>query len=257
MASPDAALRRAILAVEDGRRRSRRPEDRTLATDLLAELAPLLADLIEGADVSDRLIAVERLVGNRWFVDSAPFEEGLAKWHAFRKRYEPGGDERVAAASAEQGHGDPSPVGATRREPDLRVAALGIWIHGRQDEHATDFWDANWLRVTARCAEEGGSAAVHGPILHLTELEAFMQECAGLHRALDGTATLDCAEPNLGMTLSASDRRGGIRADVSLTPDHLRQEHTFAFDIDQSYLPDIIRQIRGVLERFPLRGERE
>lgn len=258
----DRILARSILALEEGRRDSSRPEDRRLATDLLAELAPLLSDLVDGGDVSDRLVAVERLVGNRWFVDIAPFEEGLEEWHSFRKRYESVAEEPVADASGERGRSvDRSQVGSmpiagATEEPDLRVGGLCLWIHGRADRHATEFWDANWLRVTARCVEGGGSVAVQGPILHLTELEAFVEECAELHRAPDGTATLDCAEPNLRLTLSASDGRGGVRAEASLTPDHLRQRHAFGFDIDQSALPDIIRQIRSIIERFPLRGRR-
>ena len=64
-------------------------------------------------------------------------------------------------------------------------------------------------------------------------------------------------EPNLGVDLSASDSRGTIEAEIRLTPDHLQQEHSFRFTIDQSYLPGIIKGLRKVLERFPLRGNPE
>jgi len=35
--------------------------------------------------------------------------------------------------------------------PDLKLEGLQIWIHGRQFPDAADYWDGNWLRVTAHC----------------------------------------------------------------------------------------------------------
>ncbi len=139
-------------------------------------------------------------------------------------------------------------------EPDIEIASLRIWVHGRQFEDSQDYWDANWLRVTAHCAQGGGSTLVHGSILHVGELASFASECEALHGSFQGKAELSCMEPNLGVELSASDSRGTIEAEVRLTPDHLAQEHTFRFSIDQSYLPGISRGLRGVLARFPLRG---
>ena len=54
-------------------------------------------------------------------------------------------------------------------DPDIKIAALKIWVHGRQFEDAQDYWDGNWLRVTAHCGADGGSALAHGSILHLGE----------------------------------------------------------------------------------------
>ncbi|MFC4159857.1 hypothetical protein [Chitinimonas lacunae] len=36
-------------------------------------------------------------------------------------------------------------------EPDLLIAGLRVWIHGSQFPNAVDYWDGNWLRVTAYC----------------------------------------------------------------------------------------------------------
>jgi hypothetical protein len=140
-------------------------------------------------------------------------------------------------------------------EPDIEIAALRIWVHGRHCEDPEDYWDANWLCVTAHCAEGGGSVRADGTILHLSELATFNAECAKLHETLKGKAELSCMEPNLGVELTASDSRGGIEAEVRLTPDHLTQEHSFRFAIDQSYLPGILKGLRKVLADFPVRGQ--
>ena len=142
-------------------------------------------------------------------------------------------------------------------DPDVKIAGLKLWIHGRQYEEAEDFWDGNWLRTTARCAEGGGSATAYGPILHLSELVTFLNECELLSTRLEGEAKLSCMEPNLRVDLSSSDSSGGIRAVVHLTPDHRTQVHTFEFAIDQSYLPGIITGIRGILAEYAMRGKPE
>lgn len=141
-------------------------------------------------------------------------------------------------------------------DPDVEIAALRLWVHGRQFEDAQDYWDGNWLCVTAHCSEGGGSVHVYGPFLHLSEVAGFVAECARLQETLSGKAELSCIEPNLGVDLSVSDSRGHIEAEVRLTPDQLTQEHRFWFAIDQSYLPGIITGLSKVLARFPLRGGR-
>jgi hypothetical protein len=140
-------------------------------------------------------------------------------------------------------------------EADVTIAALRIWVHGRQFEDSQEYWDANWLRVTAHCGAGGSSVRAHGSFLSLSELASFVAECARLHETLKGKALLPCMEPNLGVELTATNVRGTIEADIRITPDHLTQEHVFRFTIDQSYLPGIMRDIRGVLAKLPVRGE--
>ncbi len=49
---------------------------------------------------------------------------------------------------------------------------------------------------------------------------------------------------------------GHIAIEVPVTPDHLNQRHWFRFEIDQSYLPPLVRQCRAVLAAYPIRGVR-
>ena len=139
-------------------------------------------------------------------------------------------------------------------EPDIRIAALRVWVHGREHEDARDHWDGNWIRVTAHCAEEGGSVRVSGPILHLGEVAGFLSTTESLHATLEGEAVLGTMEPNLRVALAVADRRGTIDVEVKITPNHLAQDHVFRFALDQSHLPRIAADLRAVLERYPVRG---
>jgi hypothetical protein len=139
-------------------------------------------------------------------------------------------------------------------EPALRVAGLQIWIHGREFPEAADERDANWLNVTAHCGAHGSAVWAQGTMLEITDLEGFAGACEALLRGEAAAAVLDPFEPNLHVTIEASDRYGRFRARVDLTPDHLAQAHSVQFDIDQSYLPSIVEACNRIVREYRTAG---
>jgi len=75
-------------------------------------------------------------------------------------------------------------------EPDLQIAGLRVWIHGRQFPDATDYWDGNWLRATAYCIYPESTVRVHGSIIHLGEIVGLLRSCERLYQTLEGRAAL-------------------------------------------------------------------
>ena len=142
------------------------------------------------------------------------------------------------------------PLGA----PDLQIAGLRLWVHGRQFPMADDYWDGNWLQVTVHCAAPGAHVWVTGPILHVPEIAQFLRGVEAIHASLQGEAILPCMEPELAVTLTA-ERLGHITLVVAITPDHLAQTHRFTFIIDQSYLPPVIDSCRAILRQYPIKGQ--
>jgi len=134
-------------------------------------------------------------------------------------------------------------------EPDLAIAGLHIWIHGRQYPDSSDFDDMNWLRVTAYCIYPNAMVRTHGSIIQLSELSTLLKECEHLYKTLQGKAELRCLEPNLGVEL-VSETLGHIKVLLSITPDNHTESHRFFDGIDQSYLPPLIASIRTILKRF-------
>ena len=137
--------------------------------------------------------------------------------------------------------------------PDLKLAGLHIWVHGRQFPDMHDHWDGNWLRVTVHCGSHGASVSATGSIIHLSELDGWRSESEALYKTLEGEANLECIEPELSVHLKST-THGRIMMEVSLTPDHLNQRHWFQFAIDQSYLEGLIRDCESILKRYPIRG---
>ena len=137
-------------------------------------------------------------------------------------------------------------------EPDLVVAGLRLWVHGRQFPQSVDYWDGNWLCVTAYCVYPESTVRAHGTIIHLGEVVCLLQECEHLYQTLQGQATLRCIEPNLGVQLTAQNG-GHIEVQLSITPDHINESHSFTDSIDQTFLPPIIAACRAILDKFPVR----
>ena len=62
----------------------------------------------------------------------------------------------------------------TSQRADIKLAGLSLWVHWRQFEAARDYWDGNWLRVTAHLRAPGARVWTTGSIIHLAELERWL-----------------------------------------------------------------------------------
>lgn len=149
------------------------------------------------------------------------------------------------------------PTPADLGPPDLKVAGFQLWVHGRQYPEADDYWDRNWLRVTAHCGASGASVWAQGAIVMVTDIAGFGNQCDAMLRGDATSAHLDPLEPELKVVLETGDRLGHIRVQVEITPNHLAQSHKLEFEVDQSYLPDIIRQCSSIVDEYRIRGQRD
>ncbi|HET6284267.1 MAG TPA: hypothetical protein VFH73_25145 [Polyangia bacterium] len=138
-------------------------------------------------------------------------------------------------------------------DPDLRVGGLSLWIHGRAYEDSTDYWDGNWLRVTALCRYPGAWTSTEGTILHLREVTNLLAGCEKVFETLAGNAALDCLEPNLKVEINSTGS-GHLAVRISITPDQLTQSHSYTDELDQTYLPAVISGCRSILAKYPIRG---
>ena len=131
---------------------------------------------------------------------------------------------------------------------------MQIWIHSRQFLDAEDYWDGNWLNVTAHCGTHGASVWTTGAILRIPEIAGWLVALEEMNRSLSGEANLESLEPELAVELSMSEL-GHLAMKVEITADHMNQQHSFQFELDQSYLADLISSCRGVLEKYPIKGK--
>jgi hypothetical protein len=69
-------------------------------------------------------------------------------------------------------------------EPDIKISGLEIWIHENQFPASQDYWDGNWMDITAKCTAKKASVWVSGNILHLPDLKHLMSESEKLYETL-------------------------------------------------------------------------
>jgi hypothetical protein len=136
--------------------------------------------------------------------------------------------------------------------PSIRLGGLQIWVHSPETSITPAPWE-DWLSATVHCGASGADVWVHGSILTLTAIKRWAEDCEKINRNLSGHAVLDGIEPELLVTMEVSDRLGHLKVNVSITPDYLRQQHKFEFELDQSYLPSMIEECKTVLSNFGLK----
>lgn len=139
-------------------------------------------------------------------------------------------------------------------KPDIKIAGLQIWIHEREFPNSNDFWDGNWLRATVHCSADGAEVWVSGSILHLSEIDSWLQGLEKMSVDLSGKANLECMEPGLNVEMKM-ESLGQILMKVETTPDNLKQYHSFEFDIDQSYLLILTENLKNVLCKHQIKGK--
>ena len=139
-------------------------------------------------------------------------------------------------------------------DPDIKLAEFQLWVHSRQFPQADDYWDGNWLNVTAHCGSQGADVWVSGAILHVPDVARWLAALENMNQTLSGEANLVSLEPELNVEMKM-ESLGHISVKVDITPDHMTQEHVFQFEADQSYLSSLIEGCRKVVAKYPVRGK--
>jgi hypothetical protein len=140
-------------------------------------------------------------------------------------------------------------------EPSIAVGPLKVWVHGRQFPESDDYWDGNWLFLTARCDGHGSRVSVTDSCLHLSEVKKWKDDLDAFRVSPKGVVELATMEPTLKVKIGeAKSSLGQMDMHVSLSADHLNEEHTFRSIIDQSYLPGLSAQLAAILRSYPIKG---
>ncbi len=144
---------------------------------------------------------------------------------------------------------DPDSLGP----PHLKIAGLELWVHDRRSPKAQDYWEGNWLLVTARCTATGANVWTTGPMLRVPDVVRWADALDQLHQGKpEGVATLTSDEPNLTAVIP-TDRAGQLQLVVDITPDPLTQEHRLRFAVERSALRDLVGQCRAIVKAYPVR----
>jgi hypothetical protein len=102
----------------------------------------------------------------------------------------------------------------------------------------------------------GAWSGVYSADFRTPDFPLFREQIERLYRDPTAIATFDTLEGQLKLQLKG-DRRGHIRVFGTARDDFVRRnQFMFEFEIDQSYLPELLRELELIEERFPANGLR-
>jgi hypothetical protein len=138
-------------------------------------------------------------------------------------------------------------------EPQLRLAGLSIWVHGRAHAEDAEEWAAGWLGVTLRCDAPGACVWVTGPLLRTSDLEDWSVRLVELLESEEIETDLDALDSNLSVHLQGERRRGLVDVAVQISAEPDRQHHRMAFTASYAEVSTFLADCRAVLGRSPPR----
>jgi len=119
-----------------------------------------------------------------------------------------------------------------------------------------DYWDGNWIESEIR-VQAGGFEGAYRANLRSEDFENFNRELTLLSQTLSGRATFSTMEEQLSFTMDGNGRGhiqvSGQATDVVGTGNRLE----FSLEMDQTYLPPILKALSAVLKKFPVLGSRD
>lgn len=131
---------------------------------------------------------------------------------------------------------------------------LRVEILQRSRPGCAAYWDGNWLDARVRAEIPGFSVAC--PLsIRSDEIGAFLRELKALYETLKGQARFRTLEDALLIDLQ-SDRRGHLELTARVRyPVGIGATLEFALEMDQTYLPAVIKQIEEIMLRYPVVGQ--
>lgn len=131
--------------------------------------------------------------------------------------------------------------------------SITITILGRMHPGATDYWDGNWL-LSPTTISVGDFTGRIGGGLRCDELQQFRVELESLNATLSGAAQLSSMEGWVDVRM-IGDGLGHVAVSGSLMDEPgVGNRLEFTFDIDQTFLPGIIKSLVDVAQSFPVLG---
>jgi hypothetical protein len=115
--------------------------------------------------------------------------------------------------------------------------------------------DYGWLNC-AISIKAGAWSGVYSAELRTPDFPSFRKQVERLQRDPAATATFDTLEGQLTLQL-VGDRRGHIDVrGTAIDSVATRNQLVFEFEMDQSYLPELLKELELIEQRFPANGLR-
>ena len=129
-----------------------------------------------------------------------------------------------------------------------------ITVHGYEREPVGEYYDDNWLR----CAVDlraGGFSGHYSAAFMTDDFSRFLSGLNSLYDTLSGKAEFNTIEEQL-MIIAEGDGKGHIevRGEALDAAGH-GNRLAFSLGIDQTQLATVIKELKEITAKYPVRGE--
>jgi hypothetical protein len=128
-----------------------------------------------------------------------------------------------------------------------------VYAHAREFPQCSDYWDANWLVCEVKLSSKGFTAHYLAS-LRSDEFDAFKKQLESLYRTLTGESKFSPLEKCLNIQMKG-DGRGHCPAECEAWDWRSQNVLKVTIELDQTYIPYILRSIDEILEEFPVIGQ--
>ena len=125
----------------------------------------------------------------------------------------------------------------------------------RSVPNAADYWDGNWVESEVRIAA-GGFHGAFSASLRSEDFIGFRDDVRRLLESLVGVARFDTMEGQLQLALTGDGKGHVLVEGTALDQAGTGNTLKFTFEIDQTFLPEVLRSLDDVISRLPVVGSR-
>jgi hypothetical protein len=125
---------------------------------------------------------------------------------------------------------------------ELTIEKLKISITGY-------YHDINAFKIHAKYDAIRSHAESLDDSMPLRDLEIFLESCENALKFTGSEHVIELSSMESSLSLKLEmDKLGHIVGDLNITPDQVFENHSYVLDLDQSYLPDIIKQCKDIIQ---------
>jgi len=132
-----------------------------------------------------------------------------------------------------------------------------VEVVAREHPDQSDYWDGNWLTAWIDVAS-GPFQGKYRAALRAEEFVHFRDQLQTLFEDREAPpAEFESMEPWLRFEVHRSDRQGHLRVSGRAQTEPFFDSHNvlyFVLELDQSFLPDTLEELNGVIQEFPVVG---
>lgn len=107
--------------------------------------------------------------------------------------------------------------------------------------------------VSARCVGIRSSAEIADGIAFTEHLFVWRDSLKKMYETLEGGCNFLIVDPSFAIAMECQ-KLGQLRVTVDISENQITESHTFKYELDQSYLPEIIQKLFMFLESPPKFG---